>query len=259
MQIRAKIVALLALVFAALTLVEWGVGQALLLPRFEEIELDNARTAMRRIEYGINQALKELQISAADWGNWKDTYQFIVDHNPQYVDDNLSPAAMKQLRLAALAYVDLDGRIVPAKSFDPASGEPLEHRLFSQETLPDDCAFWSNLRDGTPAQGLVATDRGILLAAVTPILDGFGNGPSRGMVLMGRLLTDVEVAAIGARAQTTVALGAAMLADLKTFIAASRAFVTARRFAGFDAILDGWTQLAAGATPPRDGLVYSFQ
>lgn len=204
MQIRAKVVALLAAVFAALTLVEWGVGQALLLPRFEELERENARTAMRRIEYGINQALKELQISAADWGNWKDTYQFIVDHNPQYVDDNLSPAAMKQLRLAALAYVDLDGRVVLAQSFDPASGEPLAHRLFSQETLPDDCAFWPNLRDGTPGQALIATDRGVLLTAVTPILNGFGQGPSRGMVLMARLLNDPELAAIGARSQTRV-------------------------------------------------------
>ena len=62
-----------------------------------------------------------------------------------------------------------------------------------------------------------------------------------------------------ARMKSGGALGAAMPADLKTFIAASRAFVTARRFAGFDAILDGWTQLAAGATPPRDGLVYSFR
>lgn len=84
MKIRAKVVALLAVVFLALTFVEWGVGQAFLLPRFEEIELDNARTAMKRIEFGVHQALNEIQVSAIDWGNWKDTYQFIVDHNPQY-------------------------------------------------------------------------------------------------------------------------------------------------------------------------------
>ncbi len=212
MQIRAKVVALLAVVFAALTLVEWGVGQALLLPRFEEIEIENARTAMRRIEYGINQALKELQVSATDWGNWKDTYQFIADHNPQYVEDNLSPAAMKQLRLAALAYVDNNGRVVLTRTFDPATGDALPHRIFHQDTLPADCAFWPNLRNGTPAHGLIATDRGVLLAAATPILDGFGRGPSRGLVLMGRLLNDTELAAIGDRAQTVVKF-AAMLSD----------------------------------------------
>jgi hypothetical protein len=62
-----------------------------------------------------------------------------------------------------------------------------------------------------------------------------------------------------ARMKSDASLGAVMLGDLKRFIAASRAFVVARRLAGTGAILDGWTQLAAGAIPPRDGLVFSFQ
>jgi hypothetical protein len=62
-----------------------------------------------------------------------------------------------------------------------------------------------------------------------------------------------------ARMKADGTLFAAMLADLKTFIAASRTFVTVRRLAGFAAVLDAWAQLAAGATPPRDGLVLSFR
>jgi hypothetical protein len=62
-----------------------------------------------------------------------------------------------------------------------------------------------------------------------------------------------------ARMKADATLGTAMLADLKTFCTASRAFVTARRLVGIDAILQAWAQLAAGETPPRDGLVLSFQ
>ncbi|MGH8249213.1 MAG: CHASE4 domain-containing protein [Steroidobacteraceae bacterium] len=213
MKIRAKVVALLALVFVALTLVEWGVGQALLLPRFQAIEIDAARTAMKRIDYGVRQALKEIQVSATDWGNWKDTYEFIRDHDPQFEQDNLSESAMKQLRLTTLAFVDLSGAIVLSKSMDAASGAFVPFDLFRQGTLPADFVWQENLQSGRPAHGLIATDRGVLLAAVAPILDGFGNGPSRGMVLMGRLLTDAEIAAIGARAQTDVALVARRGAD----------------------------------------------
>ncbi|MSQ92291.1 MAG: hypothetical protein EXR87_05070 [Gammaproteobacteria bacterium] len=99
MKIRAKVVALLGAVFLALTFVEWGVGQALLLPRFEEIALDNARTAMKRIDFGVHQALNEIQVSATDWGNWKDTYEFLQDHNAQFAQDNLNETSMRQLRL----------------------------------------------------------------------------------------------------------------------------------------------------------------
>ena len=206
MKIRAKVIALLAAVFVTLTFVEWVVGQALLLPRFEEIELDNARTAMKRIEFGVHQALNELKVSAADWGNWKDTWQFIVDHNPQYEQDNLSEAALRQLRLTAIAFVDLDGAVVLARSFDLASGAIRPLNLFPQGSLPDDFVWRENLRSGEAARGLITTRDGVLLAAAVPILDGLGHGPSRGMVLMGRLLTDAEVAEIGARAQTSVAL-----------------------------------------------------
>ncbi len=206
MKIRAKVVALLAAVFVALTFVEWVVGQALLLPLFEEIEHDNARIAMKRIDYSVHQALSGIGVSAADWGNWKDTYQFIVDHNPQFELDNLSEAAMQQLRLTALAFVDPSGEIVLSKAFDPELEAILPLDLFPQSSLPDNFVWRENLQSGLPAQGLIATDQGVLLAAVAPILDGFGQGPSRGMVLMGRLLTDAEVAEIGARAQTSVAL-----------------------------------------------------
>jgi sensor domain CHASE-containing protein len=208
MKIRAKVVALLGAVFLALTFVEWGVGQALLLPRFEEIELDNAHTAMMRIDFGVHQALNEIQVSATDWGNWKDTYQFIQDHNPQYEQDNLNETSMKQLRLTALAFVDLNGNIVLSKSLDPTSGAILPLDLFPQGSLPNNFLWRENLRSASPGQGLIATNHGVLLAAVAPILDGFGQGPSRGMVLMGRLLTDSEVAQIGARSQTQVTLAA---------------------------------------------------
>ena len=208
MKIRTKVVALLAAVFVALTFVEWVVGQALLLPRFEEIELDTARTAMKRIDYGVSQSLNEIRVSATDWGNWKDSYEFMRNRNPQFEQDNLSEAAMKQLRLTALAFVDVDGNLVLSRSFDPESGVMLPLDLFPQPMLPDNFAWRDNLETGLPDQGLIATDHGVLLAAVAPILDGFGQGPSRGMVLMGRLLTDAEVAEIGARAQTSVRLAA---------------------------------------------------
>ncbi len=115
---------------------------------------------------------------------------------------------MKQLRLTALAFVDLDGEIVLSKSFDPTSGEIRPLALFPQESLPDNFVWRKNLLSGLPERGLITTDEGVLLAAVAPILDGFGQGPSRGMVLMGRLLTDAEVVAIGSRAQTRVKLAA---------------------------------------------------
>jgi len=80
---------------------------------------------------------------------------------------------------------------------------------YAHGSLPRDFPWRDRLSNGRGANGFILTDRGVLFAAVAPILDGFGHGPSRGLVLMGRLLSDAEIAAIGARAQTSVALVAA--------------------------------------------------
>ena len=208
LKIRTKVVVLLTGVFLLFALIEWGVGEMLLLPRFEQIENENALTAMKRIDAGVSQALDGLQVSATDWGNWADTYRFMEDHNKDFSQENLNPIAMKQLHISALAFIDLDGKIIWSLSQDPVTSTPLPLDLFAVDSLPADFPWTDNLRDATPRHSLIATNHGVLLAAVAPILDGYGHGPSRGLVVMGRLLTTAEVKMIGAKAQTSVTLTA---------------------------------------------------
>jgi signal transduction histidine kinase len=205
-KIRAKVIILLLSVFATLALVEWGVERVLLLPRFEQIEVDSAQTAMRRVRFGVGQALAGLQVSANDWGNWADTYRFMQDHNPGYVHENLAPAAMRQLHLTALAFIDLDGRVVISRALAAGALRSVDEDLFPGGEWSKSAQGRRNLAEGRPVQGLIATRDGVMLAAMSPVLDGFGHGPARGMVFMGRLLTQAEVADIGARAQTDVVL-----------------------------------------------------
>jgi two-component system, NtrC family, sensor kinase len=206
MKIRAKVFTLLAAVFFVLAVVEWAVGQMVLLPRFEEIERDDALTAMTRIEHGIEQQLTELQVSSTDWGNWTDTYRFAEDRNATFAEANLTTIAVKELRVTVLAIVDASGGVIWSHAMDPATGAPLALDLVAGRSLPADFPWRRNLTTARPARGLIATSHGVLLAAVAPILDGYGHGPSHGMVLMGRLLTAAALTEIGAKAQTEVAI-----------------------------------------------------
>src|SRR5258706_139029 len=140
-----------ARITGALALAEWGVGRPLLWPRFQSIELENARTAMTRINYGVHQTLNELEVNATDWGNWTDSYKFMLDHNAQFQRGNLSESAMKQLRLSTLAFIDLDGRIVMSKALDPVTGKLLLEDPYAHGSLPQDFPWRERLRDGGKA------------------------------------------------------------------------------------------------------------
>ena len=206
MNIRTKMISLLALLFAVLIVLEIGVQRQVLMPSFAELEREDAETSMKRIGYALDMTLESLELTAADWGNWADVYQFVQAPNAAFVSANITPIAMKQLKVNAMLIVDLNGRIVLASAKNLNTGEPMDLDLAARKALPADFPWRKNMEQGKSARGLLRTDRGVMMIAAAPVLDGSGGGKPLGMVVMGRLLTAEQVHMIGAQAQATLAM-----------------------------------------------------
>jgi two-component system, NtrC family, sensor kinase len=209
MTIRPKVIALVASMLVVLGVVQIVVEHRILMPSFAELERDDARTAMRRISYALDLALDRLALSAADWGNWEDTYRFVADHNPDYVRANVTTVGLKQLQVNAMLVVDVDGNFVMTSALDLNSEQPLDIDFVAAKALPADFPWRTNLREGRAVKGFLQTNRGIMLIAAAPVLDGNGGGPQRGVVMLGRLLSDAEVQRIAAQAQALVSIAPA--------------------------------------------------
>jgi two-component system, NtrC family, sensor kinase len=205
-NIRLKVIALIGAIFAILVLAEVLVERQVVMPSFVELERGDAQTAMKRIVYGLDRTLTELELLATDWGNWADTYRFVEDHNSAFVAANISNIALRQLNVNMLLIVDREGGLVQARDLDLQSDLPLGLELTSHSALPADFPWGAALRSGTAARGLLRTSHGILLLAAAPVLDGHGNGPSRGMVVIGRLLSPEVIGSLGAQAQVMLAM-----------------------------------------------------
>src|ERR1700722_14067747 len=208
MNVRTKMISVLALLFAVLIVLDIGIQKHALMPSFAELERDDARTSMTRIDNVLNMALDNIQLNAADWGNWVDAYKFVQGLNPDFVKTNFTTAALKQLQVNVVMLVDLGGNVREASSADLDSGAPLDIDLSADTALPENFPWRRNVLEGQPAKGLVMTNRGIMMLAGAPILDGSGGGPWMGMVIMGKLLTPQQVRQIGAQAQATVSMNA---------------------------------------------------
>jgi two-component system NtrC family sensor kinase len=205
-NIRTKMISLLALLFTVLIVLEISIQKQVLMPSFAELEREDAQTSMRRIEYALDTALENLELSAADWGNWADAYQFVQSRNPDFVAANITPVAMKQLRVNAILIVDTHGDYVSSSAQALDTGAPLDLDLTARRALPEDFPWRDDLSRGKPVRGLLRTNRGIMMIAAAPVLDGSGTGQPLGLVLMGRLLTPAQVRLIGAQAQASLAL-----------------------------------------------------
>jgi sensor domain CHASE-containing protein/anti-sigma regulatory factor (Ser/Thr protein kinase) len=206
MSIRTKVISLLALVFALLILLEIAVQNQILMPSFADLEREDARTSMRRIRYALDSSLEALEVSAADWGNWADLYHYVASPNPEFLASNLTALELKQLKINTLMITDLTGRVVVARTTDLESSLPLDLDLARRAALPEDFPWRRELAQGRRVNGLLRTNRGIMMLAAAPVLDGSGGGQVRGMVLMGRLLTAHENELLGARAQARLSV-----------------------------------------------------
>jgi two-component system NtrC family sensor kinase len=206
MKIRTKKISLLALLFAVLIVLEIAVQRQVLMPSFAELEREDAETSMKRIGYALDMSLDSMESMAGDWGNWADVYRFVQSPNVEFMNANITPGSMKQLKANTMIIVDLNGGYVMSSARSLDGGEPLDLDFAARKALPEDFPWRKNLGQGKPARGLLRTNRGVMMIAAAPVLDGSGGGQPMGMVIMGRLLTPAQVQTIGAQAQASLAM-----------------------------------------------------
>jgi sensor domain CHASE-containing protein len=198
MKIGLKVLLSLASLIAVLVGVEIFVQEYVILPSFAALERADAQTSMKRIQYALDRTIEGLESTAADWSDWGELYQFMQNRNQAFVDTYTTPSAMTPLKLDMLLVADNEGNIAISYARDLRSGAVLDLDLARGPKLPDEFL--------KPLHGLLRTNLGVMMVATSPVLDGSGGGHSLGTVLMGRLLTPGQVAAIGTQAQAKLTM-----------------------------------------------------
>ncbi len=199
---------LVAALFAVLAISEIYVARDVLIPSFSALERREAEVAMRRIDFAVKSRLEQLQQGATSWGNWADTYQFARDRNQHFIDENLTPIGLKELSADLVVIKDLEGRILARAAFERGSGRPFDMDMLHGPTLDTVFPSRDDLIQARTASGFLRTERGVLMIASSPILDGVGRGPTRGAVVIGKFLSDAEVSRMGAQAQANLSMSA---------------------------------------------------
>ena len=129
MSLYSKVILLLCAVLAAFGTVSYLVQREVILPSFEALEEDLARTDMERVTRSLERELEHLQLFCADWGNWLETYRYMAGEHPAFIDDNMTPSTIEAARLDAVAYLDPDARFVLRRGFDPATNGELAYAM----------------------------------------------------------------------------------------------------------------------------------
>jgi len=193
-SVRVKVFLVSALVLTALIGVAAAVLLTVIRPSFHDLEHARANDHANLIESIIAQDIKALDVLVVDWASWDDTYTYVLDKNEEYEASNLVPETFTGAGINLILIQDETGRQVWTHGYDLEEDRFISLPAFaSGANLIDRLTRLTQIKR-SGLQGLVQTERGTMAISARPILTSQGEGPSRGLLMMGQLLTDTRLA-----------------------------------------------------------------
>lgn len=163
-----------------------------------------SRRNVERVLGTLQGELDSLDIRAQDWAQWDDTYAFVDDPNPTYVQSNLTPEAIRSVGADVLIILNAKDELVWGK----ASSELAAQAGTDSAELVD--ALSSSLvqrtGDAPGTTGVVRLAGVPVIFSALPITTTDGKGPSRGLLVMGQALSPSNVSRLSTLANVKFSL-----------------------------------------------------
>lgn len=206
MSLRSKALALILATNLVLVAILYAVFARNWFKTIERYEQNAIQQDLRQVEKAIERELINLSASTGDWAARDDTYQFVQDRNPDYLETNLTPSTFTILSLNLIAITSLDGTIAYAGFFDLQKGDfsPLPAELLPALTPGGVLLNHPNI--DSEIKGLLSVNGRYLMVASRPIVTSAKQGPIRGAVIFGRFFDAAVEAALVEQTQMPLRL-----------------------------------------------------
>ena len=190
MKLREKTLVLLGITITCSIIVMYMASNVVLMGGFQTLEEQNTLQNIQLATNVLSGEISDLNKTINDWAVWDDTYIFIQNHNSRYVQSNLLNSTFTDLKLNLIVYVDSSGNIVYGKEFDLQKKEEKPVSESIKKYISKDSILLSS-QDGV--KGIIMLPEGPMIIVSHPILTSNGDGPSKGTLIFGRYLNDVEI------------------------------------------------------------------
>ena len=188
MDIREKTLLILGITFIVLFCVIAGVSMFLYIDQLGRLEHQQVSKDVTNVIGAISNEQDHLSSALHDWSYWNDTYQFALDHNQDYITQNLDDKSLTAIHTTLFMVTDTQGNIIYGKMVDPVTGHESPFPENFSQIIPPDHPFLNYTSLTGTNTGILLLPSGPIMIASSPILDNTMEGPSHGVLVMGRAL-----------------------------------------------------------------------
>ncbi len=197
MRLYAKVTLVLFALIAVSIVLNFAVFRLYLSQNFAQIENDLVIRNVDRCRSAVRREIEYLATLARDWAQWDDSYEYMASHSREYEDANLDLNAFRDNQLSLVQFYDRGGKLAWGRAVDLESGQDITLDRFSKGFLPASSPLRNPHQPGNSTAGLVLTERGPMLVAASAILTTGGEGPARGVLILGRFLDGAMLKKLG--------------------------------------------------------------
>ena len=162
---------------------------AVITPSFNGLEAQAVHAHIERTEAVLSEYGSKVESAVRDYGDWNASYDYMARPTAAFEQESFSPLAMSNLGVQGMAYLAPDGRVVIARWMPKGRGEALIAAL--RATTPARA-----LKGGSSGHFYLRIGTDVAAVGVAQVRRSDGTGTPRGLVVMARVLTSKQVAAL---------------------------------------------------------------
>ncbi len=188
MDISKKTLLLLSLAFIVLFCIIAGVSLFLYADQLGSLEQQQVTTEVKEVTNAISNELDDLTNPLHDWSYWDETYRFALDLNKDYISQNLDEQSLSTISVNLFVLTDTQGNIIYGTMVDPLTGHqsPLPENF--NQYIPPYHPFLNHTSLLGTNTGILLLPTGPMMIASSPVLNNSREGPSHGILVLGRSL-----------------------------------------------------------------------
>lgn len=87
----------------------------------DKINILEDKYIIENVERTKKEIFKEIEVLdtiVMDWAVWDNSYQFMIDKNPEYIKANLSEDTLNNLKVNIMLFIDNKGNLVHVEGYD---------------------------------------------------------------------------------------------------------------------------------------------
>ena len=173
-----------------------------------DIEHVDVGQDIEQVKFAIADELSTFDSTLLDWSSWDDTYYFAQGNNSAYLEENLQKETFQTLDLNFLLVFNRSGDLIYANAYNERNGElePVSPLLLNKIQTNYPLFIFDSPDRSSSVKGIFFVDNQPRIIAVRPILKNNGDGPSEGVLFMGRNFDEDQLDQLSKSTGVSVAL-----------------------------------------------------